>query len=63
MLWISDSLSVKIGFRIPIASGILNPLSWITDSKAQESEFHEQKFPGSRIPQAKISQLVESGLL
>ena len=61
-LWIPDCSTVKIGFRIPIASKILDSLSWITNSKARESEFHEQKFPGSRIPQAKISQIVESGL-
>ena len=61
-LWIPDCSTVKIGFPIPIASKILYSLSWITDSKARESEFHEQKFPGSRIPQAKISQIVESGL-
>ena len=60
--WIPDCSTVKIGFRIPIASKILYSLSWITDSKARESEFHEQKFPGSRIPQAKISQIAESGL-
>ena len=60
--WIPDCSTVKIGFRILIASKILYSLSWITDSKARESEFHEQKFPGSRIPQAKISQIVESGL-
>ena len=60
--WIPDCSTVKIGFWIPIASKILYSLSWITDSKARESEFHEQKFPGSRIPQAKIAQIAESGL-
>ena len=48
-LWIPDCSTVKIGFRIPIASGILDSLSWTTDSKAQESEFHKQTFPGSQI--------------
>ena len=58
-LWISvfrysipDYLqSVELGYRIPIASGIPNSLSWIPDSKAQVSEF-----PTSR----KISRILES---
>ena len=35
----SDSLSVEIGFRIPIVSGFLDSLNCIPDSKAQDSEF------------------------
>ena len=48
MLWIPDSsyritnsLSVDLGFRIPIVSYSLN---WFIDSKAQDSGFHEQGF-------------------
>ena len=44
--WISDSLS-NLGLRIPIVSGI-------PDSKAHDSEFQKQKFPGYRIPQEKV---------
>ena len=48
-LWISDSLAVQLhGFQIRIVSGIPDSLSWITDSKAQDSGFHRQKFPGFR---------------
>jgi len=46
-------------FWIPNVSGILNSLSCILDSKAQDSAFHEQKFLGFQIPQAKISQIWE----
>ena len=45
-----QSLSVEVGSRIPILSGILDSLSYILDSKAQESGFHKQNFPGFRIP-------------
>ena len=54
--WIPDSrycipnyLSVELGFWIPIVSGIPDSLSCIPDSKAQDSEFHNQKFPNSTI--------------
>ena len=40
--WIPDSLSVDLGFRILIVSGI-------PDSKAQDSGFQKQKFPGFSI--------------
>ena len=53
--WIRNSLSEKLGFWIPIFSGIQVSLSWIPDSKAQDfgfrkqifqdSGFHKQKFP------------------
>ena len=43
------SLSVKLGFWIPIVSGIPDSLSCIPDSKAQDFGFHKQKFP--RIPE------------
>ena len=41
--WTSDSLSVKLVFRIQIVSGL-------PDSKVQDSGFNKQKSPGSRIP-------------
>ena len=43
------SLSVKLGFWIPIVSGIPDSLSCIPDSKDQDFGFHKQKFP--RIPE------------
>ena len=44
-------LSVKLRFRIPVISGILDSLSFILDSKAQDSIFHyKHKFPGFRNP-------------
>ena len=36
-------------------------LSSILDSKALDSGFHKQNFPGFRILQAKIFQIAESG--
>ena len=60
--WIPDSrywirfpsLSVEIGFRnVPIAKRVLDFLRGIPDSKAHDSEFHKQNFPGARIPRAK----------
>ena len=44
--------SMKLGFWIPIFSGIPDSLRCIPDSKAQDSGF--------RIPQAKISRIPES---
>ena len=35
--WISDALSVKLRFQIPVISGILDSLSFILDSKAKDS--------------------------
>ena len=52
----SRSFSVELGFRIRIVSGI-------PDSKTQDSGFHKQKFPRFWIPNAKISQIPESGFL
>ena len=49
--WIPDFLSVGLGFCIPIISGI-------PDSKAQDSGFLRNFFPGFRIPQAKISRFL-----
>ena len=48
---IQDSLglwTLRCGFRISIDSGIPDALSWITDSKVQDSGFHKQAFPGIR---------------
>ena len=60
--WIPDLLSVKNGFWTPIGSGIPDSLSWIPDSKIQDSEYHnKKKIPGFRIRQATIRFLLESG--
>ena len=48
MPWIPDSLSVELGFQISILSKIPVSLSYIPDSKAQDSGFHERKFVGFR---------------
>ena len=45
----SPSSSVELGFRIPIVTGILDSLSGIPESKAQDCGFHDKKFPGFRI--------------
>ena len=37
---------MELGFWIPIFSGIPDSLSCILDSKAQDSGFNEQTFPG-----------------
>ena len=47
------SLSVKLGFWIPIVSGIPDSLSCIPDFKDQDFGFHKQKISpdsGIRIP-------------
>ena len=62
--WIVDSgcwIFSERGFWIPCLSGILEYLSSILDSKALDSGYHEQNFPGFWIPQARISQILESG--
>ena len=41
-----QSLSVKLGSRIPIVTGILDSLSCFLYFKAQGSRFYKQKFPG-----------------
>ena len=51
---ILDSLSVKLGFWIPIVSGIPDSLSCFLDFKAQDSGFHKQKFHGFLLLQAQI---------
>ena len=52
MTWIPVSLSVELGFQISILSKIPVSLSYIPDSKAQDSGFW--------IPRAKISRIPES---
>ena len=56
--WIMDSLSVEIGFHISIVNRISDSLTYISDTKAQDSGstsknyadsgFHKQNFPGFR---------------
>ena len=53
----SSFRSVQLRFWIPVISGIPDSLSKISDSKAQDSGFHKQNFPGVWIPQAKISRI------
>ena len=57
-----QSLSVELGLWISIVSGIPDFLSCVPNSKAQDSRFHKQNFPGFRILKAKISQIPESRL-
>ena len=45
-----QSLSVELGFWIPIVSGIPDSVSCIPDSKTRDSGFHKQNFPGFRVP-------------
>ena len=46
----SRFLSLELGFRIPIVTGIPDSLSCIPDSKAQNSRFQKQKFLWFRNP-------------
>ena len=48
----SRFLSLELGFRIPVVTGIPDSLSCIADSEAQSSK--AQTF-GFRVPEAKIS--------
>ena len=57
---IPDSLSVKLGSRIPIVTGTLDSLSRFLDFKVQSSGLHKQNFPGFRILEAKISWIQDS---
>ena len=41
-----QSLSVELGFWIPIASGVADSLSCFADSKTRDSGFHKETFPG-----------------
>ena len=44
----NQCLSVELGCWIPIVRGIPDSLRCIPHSKAQDSSFHRQKFPGFR---------------
>ena len=66
--WIPDSSSwiphpcqwdLDSGFWVPIVSGILDSLSCIPDSKAQDSGFHNQNFPVLRIQRPKIFRITD----
>jgi len=61
MQCIPDSFSVEHENRIPIVSGILDSLSCIQDSKAQDSGFHNRKFADSGFHKQKNSWIPESG--
>ena len=52
-----QSVSVELGFWIPIASGVADSLSCIPDAKARDSGFHMQIFSGFRILQAETSRI------
>ena len=56
-----DSLSLKLGIRIAIVTGISDSLTCIPDSKAQESGSHNSNFPDSKFQQPKISRIPDSG--
>ena len=55
-----DSLSLKLGIRIAIVTGISDSLTCIPDSKAQESGSHNANFPDSKFQQPKISRIPDS---
>ena len=52
--WNPDSLSVELGFRIPIVSGIPDSSSCIPDSQAQDSGFHSKFFHDSEFHKKKF---------
>ena len=62
-----QSLLVKLGFWIPIVSGIPESLSCISNSIAQDSGFNKQKFLGFQNPQSptwcKTNQNTATGLI
>ena len=47
---ISGTLSVELGFHIPVVRGIPDSLSCNPDCKARDSGLHKQEFPGFWIP-------------
>ena len=53
-----QSLTVELGFWIPIVSGIPDSFSCISDSTALDSRSHKQNFRRFWIPQAKISRVM-----
>ena len=56
-----QSLSVDYGFQVFIVRGILDSLSGIPNSKAQDSEFQKKIFPRDWIPQEQTTGIPESG--
>ena len=58
--WIQDSSLFQWNLDSRFHS-LVGYLSSILDSKALDSGFHKQNFPGFRILQAKIFQIPESG--
>ena len=52
-----DSLSLELGFRIPVVTGISDSLTCIPDSKAHESGSYTSNFPDSKFQQPKISRI------
>ena len=52
---------MELAFRIPMAGRIPDSLSCFLDSKAPDSGFLKQNFPGFHISQARISRITESG--
>ena len=52
-----QSLSAKLGFWIPIVSGIPDSLSCIPDSKVQDFRFRISKAEISRIPESGFAYL------
>ena len=61
--WTLGSLSVELGFRISIFNGIPDSLSYIPDSKAQDSGPHRQNFFRILDSTSKISWILESDSL
>ena len=43
----SSFFLLELGFRIPVVCGIPDSLSWIPDSKTQNSVLHKRHFPDS----------------
>ena len=58
----SKSLSVGLGFWIPIVSGIPDSMSCIPDSKTRDCGFHKQNFSGSRVPLHGVNLFEQNGM-
>ena len=59
-MWLDSEIYVLIDSLIDwFISEIPDSLSWIPDSKAQDSGFLKKKFPGFQILQAKVSRILE----
>ena len=57
-----QSLSVELGFWIPIVSGIPDSMSCIPDSKTRDSGFHKQNFSGFRVPLNGVNLFKRNGM-